>query len=172
MLLPVYFIIPFIGLLIILVFYFLKAKRRMDYYEMPKERFVYGDMKSEGKILVSKRYGLSGKPDRVIENSGQIIPYEYKSSNIGDQPWEPHIIQMGVYFIILQELYPEHMIQYGVIKYRNRSFYVNNSNELKDRVLTRAQLIRRMRGVPNRNHDNPGRCLNCKYRSICRERLR
>ena len=172
MLLPIYYIIPFIALIIILAIFFLRTRKTVDYYEIPKGRFVYGDMRSEGKILVSKKYALSGKPDRVIENSGQIVPYEYKSSNIGDQPWEPHIIQMGVYFIILQEMYPEHMIQYGVVKYRNRSFYIKNSPELKERVLTRAQLIRRIKGVPNRNHDNPETCSGCKYRSVCRERLR
>ncbi|MHB1440211.1 MAG: CRISPR-associated protein Cas4 [Cuniculiplasma sp.] len=172
MILPIYYLIPFVAILVILFIFLIRARKRMDYYEMPRGRHVYGDMLSEGKILVSKKYRLSGKPDRVIENRDMIIPYEFKSSDIGEKPWEPHIIQMGVYFIILQEAYPEKRIEYGIIKYRNRSFYVDNTQELRDRIIVKSQILRRVKGIPNRNHDSPGRCEGCKYRSICRERLR
>jgi CRISPR-associated exonuclease Cas4 len=172
MLLSIYFIIPFILAVGILIFFLLKFKKKADVYEVPKGRFVYGDLVSEGKVLVSNKYGLSGKPDRVIESKGLLIPYEFKSGSAGETPWEPHKIQMGVYFLILKELYPQKEIQYGVIRYRNRAFYVENTQELRDRVLQRTEILRRVKGVPSRNHNTPNKCAPCKYRSICRERLR
>ncbi len=171
MLVPIYFSIIPIIVFIVLLYFLIKTRKRIQTYRVPKGQVVYGDMISTGKILVSKKYLLSGKPDKVIDSRGTIIPYEFKSGNAGETPWEPHRIQMGVYFIILQEMYPEKEVGYGIIRYRNESFYVENTPELRDIVLKRAETIRRTKGVTYRSHENPRKCAACKFREICKERL-
>ncbi len=164
--------IPVIAAMIILVYVFIKTKKRMDTYVFPKGMAIYGDLVSEGKILRSQKYALSGKPDRVINDINNIIPYEFKSGRAGLRPWEPHRIQMGVYFIILREMYPEKNIPFGVIKYANTNFRIENTKELRDLVIRRAEILRRTLSVPSRSHDNPNKCVACKYHDICKERLR
>lgn len=171
MLVPVYYAAIPIAIFVILLYFLFRARARVQTYRVPKGQMVYGDMLSTGQILTSQKYRLSGKPDRVIESKGSVIPYEFKSGTAGDAPWEPHRIQMGVYFIILQELYPNREVSYGIIKYRNESFYVENTPELRDIVLKRAETIRRTKGLTYRSHENANKCAACKYREICKERL-
>ena len=48
----------------------------------------------------SLRYGLTGRPDRLIRVDGTVIPEEWKSARrLG--AW--HRAQMGVYFILIEE---------------------------------------------------------------------
>jgi RecB family exonuclease len=171
MFLPLYYAIVPVVIFVLLLYLLFHTRRRVQTYRVPKGQVVYGDMLSQAQVLTSKKYHLSGKPDKVIESKGSVIPYEFKSGTAGMSPWEPHRIQMGVYFIILQELYPDRDVSYGIIKYRNESFYVENTPELREIVLKRADTIRRTRGLTYRNHDNPNKCAACKYREICKERL-
>ena len=51
----------------------------------------------DSRNLYSRRYGLAGRPDRIIEGG---IPEEWKSSR---RLYDSHRAQMGVYFILLEE---------------------------------------------------------------------
>ncbi|MHB8360870.1 MAG: CRISPR-associated protein Cas4 [Thermoplasmataceae archaeon] len=157
----------FVVLILILIVVFSK-KRQV--YSIPAGRAIYGDLQSEGKVLISRRYGLTGKPDRVIRKGEEIIPYEFKSTE-SDTPRSGHLLQMGVYFIILEENYPGAVIKKGVLKYRSRAFEIRNTPELRERVLRMAELMRSIRGVPRRNHENTGRCFKCSFKEVCSQRL-
>ncbi len=146
----------------------LRKKRQV--YSIPVGKAIYGDLQSEGKTLISRRYGLTGKPDRVIRKGDELIPYEFKSTE-ADSPRTGHLLQMGVYFLILEDNYAGAVIKKGVLKYRTRAFEVRNTPELRERVLRTAQLMRSMRGVPRRNHDNPGKCFKCSFKEVCSQRL-
>ena len=144
--------------------------RKRQVYSIPSGRAIYGDLQSEGKVLTSRRYGLTGKPDKVIRRGDEIIPYEFKSTE-ADSPRTGHLLQMGVYFLILEDNSAGAIIRKGVLKYRTRAFEVRNTPELRERVLRTAQLMRATRGIPRRNHDNPGKCFRCSFKDACSQRL-
>ena len=48
-------------------------------------------------LLTSSRYGLTGRPVRLVKTNGTVIPEEWKSSRV-PQSW--HRAQMGVYFLL------------------------------------------------------------------------
>jgi hypothetical protein len=49
----------------------------------------------DGRNLYSARYGLAGRPDRVVLENGHAIPEEWKS---GSRVYDSHKAQMAVYF--------------------------------------------------------------------------
>ena len=50
--------------------------------------------------LDSRRYGLTGRVDRLIRTGGTMIPEEWKSARVL-RPW--HRAQMGVYFLLIED---------------------------------------------------------------------
>src|SRR5512142_1111024 len=52
--------------------------------------------------LFSKRYRLTGRPDRIVKHGKFFIPEEWKSSK-KVEPW--HVAQLAVYFILIEEQY-------------------------------------------------------------------
>jgi CRISPR-associated exonuclease Cas4 len=139
-------------------------------YSIPKGTQIYGDLISEGKVLRSNRYSLTGKPDKVVMSGRQVIPYEYKTTD-ADRPREGHMLQMGVYFIILEEMYPDKVIPYGVLRYREQAFRIDNTPRIKSAVLEIARQIRGNYGVPVRNHTNSGKCFRCSFKEGCVQSL-
>jgi CRISPR-associated exonuclease Cas4 len=51
----------------------------------------------DSRNLYSRRYGLAGRPDRIVEGG---IPEEWKSSW---RVYDSHRAQMAVYFILIEE---------------------------------------------------------------------
>ncbi len=171
MILNYIYIFPLLGVFIILLYLFLKNRSSGPISEIPRGTIIYGDLVSEGKVLVSRKHYLSGKPDKVVKNGNRIIPFEYKSGVSYDTPKHTHVLQMGVYFIILADLYEDYSIEYGILQYSNTKFEIQNTQELRDEVLAKADILRKTQGIPIRNHNRPARCANCPYRNICRQRL-
>ena len=54
----------------------------------------------DGRNLYSARYGLAGRPDRIVEEGGLPIPEEWKS---GRRVHDSHRVQLGVYLILIEE---------------------------------------------------------------------
>jgi CRISPR-associated exonuclease Cas4 len=54
----------------------------------------------DDRTLVSRRYGLAERPDRLIRQGGMIIPEERKS---GRKVWPSHRAQIGVYFLFIED---------------------------------------------------------------------
>ncbi len=137
---------------------------------VPVGSMVYGDLHSKGTTMRSRTYGLSGKPDMVVRSGRNLIPYEYKNTD-SLKPREGHLVQMGAYFLILEDLNPGMKVPYGIIKYRNSAFRVPNSSQLRGKVLYVTQLIRNNVGEPARNHENPMKCMPCSFREMCAQSL-
>lgn len=158
-----------LGFIMLIVFSNSTSKK----YSIPSGVEVYQDMAPGGKILRSHRYGLTGKPDKVIKKRNRLIIYEYKSTS-ADKPRKGHLLQMGVYFIILEEMYPGSIVDYGILKYRDHSYRVENTQKLKEDVLIVADNMRKIAsvsGYPVRNHNNPGRCFKCPFKTGCSQSL-
>ncbi len=159
----------FIVVILLLMAFFL-LRRSAKKYSIPKGKEVYDDLGSRGKILRSQKYGLTGKPDMIVRKGRKLIPYEYKSTD-ASVPREGHIFQMVTYFLILEDLYPEFTIKYGVLKYKNQAFRIDNIDENKRKLLDVVFEMRNSRFEPIRNHNNSGRCFRCSFKENCQQSL-
>ena len=119
--------------------------------------------------LFSKEHLLVGRPDRIVEQGGSLVPEEWKSSK-KVQPW--HIAQLGTYFILIEEVYGVRP-PYGVVVLgdgaRKR---IKNTEELRKRVLDVARRIREARRrLDSEIRVSPQRwqCRVCGQRSRCRQ---
>jgi|YelNatPaOPRAMG01_1025707.scaffolds.fasta_scaffold02331_8 CRISPR-associated exonuclease Cas4 len=163
-------ILLLISVVIVLLVLIVAANGKRKSFSVPGGKKIYGDMLTKGKVLRSERYLITGKPDMITRKGKVIVPYEYKSGN-ASEPRTGHLLQMGAYFIILGDMYPESIIKYGILKYGNSTFRVENTHGLRSRVLDIANEIRTNSGVPSRNHNDRGRCFRCPYKNVCSQNL-
>ncbi|MCE5296387.1 MAG: PD-(D/E)XK nuclease family protein, partial [Euryarchaeota archaeon] len=54
-------------------------------------------------LLRSERYGLTGRPDYILQENGGIVPVEMKSGRRPKGPLFSHIVQLAAYCLILDE---------------------------------------------------------------------
>ena len=160
-------LIALIAALLYLSVIFNRSRKR---FAIPQGDAVYGDLKAEGRILRSSRYGLTGKPDKVVQNKDLVIPYEYKSTD-AVSPREGHMLQMAAYFLILEENFPEEKVEYGILKYKNYAFRIENSESLRQELFHVMKEIRSGTGMTERNHNSRGRCAFCSFRETCSKKL-
>lgn len=136
-----------------------------------EEEITYND-DGDANLLVSRKYGLTGRPDYIIVRDGAHIPVELKTGRIPKGPFFSHIMQVGAYCILTEETYGE-APPYGIVRYGDREFEVDYTEDLKSLVLQKAREIREARktGDVHRNHNRPGKCRSCSRRGICPETL-
>lgn len=165
-----FWIILLLLVLLLLLYAGGKLRKKEKSYAIPRGEEVYEDLETRGKILRSYRYGLSGKPDMIKRKGNTIIPYEYKTTD-ARIPRDGHIYQMVTYFIILAELYPSLEIPYGVLKYKNQAFRIDNIPENRSKLLGIVDEMRSSFMEPERNHNNSGRCFKCSFNGVCQQKL-
>jgi CRISPR-associated exonuclease Cas4 len=166
-----------IGLILILVALFLlwQSSRQRQQTGLPLGEIVYTDM-GQGRVVIKPLYdpilSLVGKPDFLLEQDGMTIPVEVKSSNAPVEPYKSHIFQLAAY-CLLAERNSFKRPAYGLIRYKNRSFKVDYTDELESGLIDILEQMRQdeRRAQVNRSHDEPGRCAKCGYRSICEQKL-
>jgi CRISPR-associated exonuclease Cas4 len=118
----------------------------------------------DSRNLYSRRHGLAGRPDRIIEGG---IPEEWKSAR---RVYDSHRAQMGVYFILLEEetgVRPPHGFIVTGDGTRHR---VENSPELRAWVLGVADQIRAARRQVAeiiQVNPPPAKCRSCGQRGNC-----
>ncbi len=125
------------------------------------------------KLFISKRYGLSGRPDFVLLIDDEHIPVEVKTGRVPRGPLFSHILQVAAYCLLIEEEFgaaPSH----GIVRYGQNENVVDYDNSLKEMVLLKLEEIRRTMesGNAHRNHNKPGKCIHCSRRQKCPERLR
>ena len=142
---------------------------------LPGGRIVYTDTRAWGRIekpLFSSALGLTGKPDYLVQQDGQVIPVEVKSGRTPEAPYDSHIFQVAAYCLLVAETYgrrPPH----GIIHYNNRDFAVDFTPQLESALLDQLAEIRRDETRTNvrRSHEDPARCRKCGFRKVCDESL-
>jgi CRISPR-associated protein Cas4 len=148
--------------------------RRMS--GLPQVRVIYADSPSdEGEVLVSRRYGLSGKPDYLLEGECDgLIPVEVKSSNAprSGNPHRSHLMQLAVYFLLVEDVLQQ-QAPYGLIRYRDRTLEIANTPELRSDLLDLIDLMSQQLLLTEvrRSHTQRTRCAGCSLAEICDERL-
>src|SRR5215475_2607728 len=143
---------------------------------LPPGEILYEDAsgQAEGQFL-SRRLLMAGKPDYLMKDrNGDLIPVEVKSSNAprAGRPYASHLMQLAAYFLLLEDVL-QRPVPYGLIRYRNRTLRVDNTDELRARLMEVIAQMRRLmaRDVARRTHNRAQRCSRCSVAHACDERL-
>jgi CRISPR-associated exonuclease Cas4 len=159
------------------------ARRAARQSGLPAGQVVYSDTGGWEKVehpLLSRRYGLVGKPDYLVSvregNRAMLIPVEVKSrrgQRTPDATAAPHhILQLATYCLLVEDV---HNVRppYGLLRYADATIRIDYTDELRAAVLQTADAIRRGRHAADvhRDHDDPARCRPCGYRHACDEAL-
>jgi CRISPR-associated exonuclease Cas4 len=164
------------ALLLLALFLFWQSSRQHQEAGLPGGRVIYTDTRAWGapleQPLYSKEMGLTGKPDYLVEQNGQIIPIEVKSGRAPESPYDSHIYQLAAYCLLVEKIYGKRP-PYGIIHYPSRDFAVDYTPALESALL---DLLAEMRRDENRtevncSHAEPSRCRRCGYRMECEQKL-
>lgn len=155
------------------------GRRQQAAAGLPAGRVAYSDTGAEYAVtqpLISRRYGLVGKPDYLVETKVDgrhtLIPVEVKSRRAPAEPLPGHVLQLATYCLIIEDIYGT-AAPYGVLRYVDGSFETPFTPELRRAVLDAAEHIRAGRAAADipRSHQEPQRCARCGYRHACGDEL-
>jgi len=135
-------------------------------------RYVDSDAEKP-KVFVSRKYGLTGRPDAVLLAGDVHVPVEVKTGRTPRGPLFSHILQIAAYCVLVEEEFGKPP-PYGVIRYDTASHEIEYNEDLRKLVSGKLDEMRAAlsRGVPvHRNHNRPGKCIGCSRREGCPERL-
>jgi CRISPR-associated exonuclease Cas4 len=142
---------------------------------LPTGEIVYSDVgvwQEVERPLISRRYGLIGRPDYLVEVSEasrrMSIPVEVKSRKRPSSPYDSHILQLGTYCLLVEDVLKVRP-PYGLLRYADATIRIPYTEDLRQQVLRAAGEIRQARraGFVARQHEDPRRCRGCGYRLAC-----
>jgi CRISPR-associated exonuclease Cas4 len=145
---------------------------------LPSSRILSADVGSPlpaAEPLVSHRYGLTGKPDYLVQITGGIAPVELKSGKLprNGQPRGSNVMQLAAYCLLVEDTMNVSVL-YGIIKYRDASIQIPFSDALRRQLLALLPQIRAAKSDLtdcHRSHRQRVRCAKCGYRPVCSEAL-
>jgi CRISPR-associated exonuclease Cas4 len=124
--------------------------------------------------LVSRRHGLTGRPDYVVRTREGLVPVEAKSARrpAGGVPYDSHLMQLAAYCLLCEDALGAR-VPYGVVRYADGEVRVDYTTELRDALLALLSEMREAREAEevHRSHSEPRRCARCSYREACDESL-
>lgn len=142
-----------------------QARRSEVPYEGPYKQRL-------NKSLVSWEYGLTGKPDYLVEHEGIPVPVLVKTGLAPkDNPHDSHVAQILVYCLLVHET-TQVAPPFGIIRYADRTFEVDYTESAVQALLELVDEMRAARGkTPARSHDSRRRCVACSHRRHCDQSL-
>ena len=165
-----------IFLLLLALYLFWQSNRQQGQAGLPGGRVIYTDTRAWGapveEPLFSRELGLTGKPDYLVQQNGQIIPVEVKTGRTPEAPYDSHIYQVAAYCLLVDKIYKKRP-PYGIIHYPQRNFAVDFTPALENALLDLLAEIRRdeTRAEVNCSHAEPARCVRCGFRKVCEQKL-
>jgi CRISPR-associated exonuclease Cas4 len=158
-----------------LVFFHL-ARRLRERMGIPANaRIVYADTGAWKRVerpLFSRRFGLTGKPDYVLDADGATIPVEVKPNRLASSPRDSDVMQLAAYALLVEDTYGA-IPPYGLLKYRDAVFRIDFTDDSRTRLLELMDVMRqdlKTRDV-TRSHTEDWRCRGCGYRDRCGQSL-
>jgi len=123
-------------------------------------------------LYFSERYGLSGRPDFVLEIDGQLIPGDLKTGRTPKGPLFSHILQVAAYCLLIAESSGKRP-PYGLLRYGSEEHEIEFDPEMEKILLEKLEEMRGLMrsGEVHRNHNRPGKCASCSRRDSCPEKL-
>ncbi len=160
--------------LLALIFFWQSGRQRQE-AGLPGGRIIYTDTRDWGKLerpLYDQLLGLTGKPDYLVQQKGQIIPVEVKSGRAPEAPYDSHIYQVAAYCLLVEKTYGKRP-PYGIIHYENRDYAVDYTPQLESSLLDLLAEMRRdeMKREVERSHEQAARCARCGFKSSCDQSL-
>ncbi|KAB8140420.1 CRISPR-associated protein Cas4 [Chloroflexia bacterium SDU3-3] len=124
------------------------------------------------KPLFSRRLGLTGKPDYLLEIGGALIPVEVKPSRRSPTPYDSDLMQLASYCLLIEETEGQPP-PYGLLRYAQRTFRLNYTEQVREDVLALMDEMRALLDVADcaRSHDESQRCRSCGFYTICDDAL-
>jgi CRISPR-associated exonuclease Cas4 len=153
--------------------YLVESLLKRKKYNIEKCGIDYVDFGKSSSLLVSKKYGLNGKPDYIItDKEGRHMPVEVKTGEKPRYPYFSHIVQIGVYSLLVEDLYGQ--CPGGYLRYGDKMFFIRLNEKLRKTIKeNRSNLLKGLqKGSMHRNHTRKGKCKNCSMRENCPEKLR
>lgn len=153
-----------------------QSNRQQKQAGLPGGRVIYTDTRAWGapleQPLFNKEFGLTGKPDYLVQHKGQIIPVEVKTGRAPESPYDSHIYQLAAYCLLVEKTYGKRP-PYGIIHYPNRDFAVDYTPTLETALLDILAEMRRddTKSEISCSHAEPARCVRCGYRKVCEQKL-
>jgi CRISPR-associated exonuclease Cas4 len=152
-----------------------RANARITQSGVPAGRVIFQDadrLRPLARPLISRRYGLIGKPDYLVETRDGLVPVEIKSRQFPTSgPRVTDVTQLIAYCILVEEYFhsrPPH----GIIAYADRHQRIQYTPQGRAKVLGVLKDIADADGrVLYRNHSDMARCRRCGYREVCDEAL-
>ena len=144
---------------------------------LPTGEVVYTDTGAWEQVpqpLLSRRYGLVGKPDYLVRvRAGQqvtLVPVEVKSRRRPHITPDSHILQLATYCLLVEDVHKARPA-YGLLHYADATLQIPFTDDLRRAVLEIADNIRAARTAPNlhRDHQDAARCRGCGYAHGCGE---
>jgi len=162
-------------LLLLALFLYWQSSRQRTEAGIPSGRIIYTDTRGWGRLerpLYNGALGLTGKPDYLVQQKGQIIPVEVKSGRAPEAPYDSHIYQLAAYCLLVKKAYGVRP-SYGIIHYNDRDFAVDFTPELEASLLELLAEMRRdeSRAEVGRSHEQASRCARCGFRDVCDQSL-
>ena len=163
-------------LFLLALYLFWQSNRQQGQAGLPGGRVIYTDTRAWGapveEPLFSRELGLTGKPDYLVQQNGQIIPVEVKTGRTPEAPYDSHIYQVAAYCLLVDKIYKKRP-PYGIIHYPQRNFAVDFTPALENALLDLLAEIRRdeTRAEVNCSHAEPARCVRCGFRKVCEQKL-
>lgn len=122
--------------------------------------------------LFAHAYGLTGRPDYLIERGGHSIPVELKPSRRAQRPYESDLMQLAAYCLLV-EATTGRAPPYGLLRYAETTFRMPYTPAVRAELLAILDAMRTVleEDEAERSHDEPRRCAGCGLAQICDETL-
>ena len=142
---------------------------------VPEGRVIASDTSGWQRMdapLVSRRHGLVGKPDYIVEGGGKIRPVEVKPNRRAETPYLSDVLQLVAYCLLIEDVWGRRPRR-GLLRYAEHTFAVDYTPEMRQVLLETLDEMRgQMRAADvARDHEEAGRCRACGVRAACNQRL-
>lgn len=185
-----YLLLALIILFLIALVAHLAARRASRRIGLPQGQLLYSDTgfpvgrissieknklgERQEKPLISRSYGLIGRPDYLVQTDEGIIPIEVKSTKCppSGRAYDSHIMQLAAYCLLVEDLMEE-SVPYGIIRYADGEIIIDYTQELRDELMMLLEEMREARFADevHRSHSDARRCAGCSMKEICTESL-
>ncbi len=151
------------------------ARRDADRLE-DEHGFVHGEVQDQawlgGQPLRDPEWGLSGKPDYVVETEAGVVPVEVKTGMTPRTPFPSHRLQVACYLRLL-EANGAPLAGHGMLTYPEGVFQVawDDGTQADLRATLERMAAAQAEGRADRDHGHVGRCRGCARRRFCDQSL-
>lgn len=168
-------LLPIVGLATLAVaalalWLWVRAARAQRLTGLPRGRVVYEDTAgwTESRPLFAPEYGLSGKPDYLIQQGRYTIPIEVKPGRRATVPYDADIMQLAAYCLLVQETTGQRP-PHGLLRYAEHTFEIPYDARLERALLATLDAMRDDLDADDvtPSHQDPVRCRHCGHREVC-----